>query len=439
MSGNASAWSRRDFLRATGLAAAGVGIAACAPGGSSSAGSSGSGGGGTKGKTITVGMEAGSPYLTFYQARAAQFTKQTGIQVKFLSVPHDNMHQQFLSDALSGTGAYDVYEADQPWVPEFAQKGYLVDLTDRVTDRADFAGKTLETVSYDGKLYALPFLVHNTVLFYRTDLFEKAGITAPPKTWAEYRDYAKRLTDPAGGVYGTLVEGKQNGEAAIRLEAFIQQAGGDISSSSFDPTIDTAQGLAAAELMRGLVADRSAPGGLLDLTDMQGRFLQGKLAMAPMWPFLYSLAKDPKQSKVAGKFDVALSPGNPDQVSTTFSWGFAVSAASKNRDAAWEWVKWATGTDLQAQFGKNQINPVPRTSAVQKVQADSSLDAADRKAIAVFADSAQRSRSMPMTPKYPQWQNAMAVAVSAIMSGSKDPKAALQDAQKAMSSATGGS
>lgn len=431
-------WTRRRFVHAAGLLTAGAGLAACAPGGGTTSSSSGGGKtGGTRGQTITIGMEAGSPYETFYKARAQQFTQQTGIKVKILGVPHDNMQQQFLSDALSGTGAYDVYESDQPWISQFANKGYLVDLSDRIsaTDRADFAGNTLDTVSYQGKLYALPFLVHNTVLFYRTDLFDRAGIKAPPATWDDYRAYAKRLTDPGSGVHGTLVEGKQDGECAIRLEAFIQQTGSDICDRSFKPTIDTPQARAAADLMTGLVADRSAPGGQLNLTDMQGQFLQGKLAMAPMWPFLYALAKDPKQSKVVDKFAVALSPGDPDRVSTTFSWGFAVSAASKKRDAAWEWVKWATGTEIQAEFGKDQVNPVPRNSAVKRVVADNSLTAADRKAIAVFADSAQRSRSMPMTPKYPQWQNAMAVAVSSIMSGNQDAAAALKTAQESMNSA----
>jgi ABC-type glycerol-3-phosphate transport system substrate-binding protein len=384
-------------------------------------------------------MEAGSPYQKFYQAAASRFTDQTGINVKIVGVPHDSMHQQFLSDALSGGGAYDVYESDQPWIPEFASKGYLVQLDDRVSasDRADFAGQTLDTVSHSGKLYALPFLVHNLVLYYRTDLLSQAGFSQPPATWDDYRAYAKKLT--ASGVYGTIIQGKQDGESAIHLETFIQQAGGDICDASFKPTIDSAAGLAAANLMTGLVFDdKSTPPGLLNLTDTQGLFLQGKVALAACWPYLYSLAKDPSQSKVSGKFDVALAPGHPDQVGTTFSWGFAIAAGSKNRDAAWEWVNWATGTDMQTEFGKNQINPVPRKSAVAKVNADSSLSETDRKAITTFAKSAEMSHTMPMTPVYPQWQNTMAVALSSIMSRSQSPSSALKAAQAQMSSATGG-
>ncbi|MEA3146829.1 MAG: multiple sugar transport system substrate-binding protein [Verrucomicrobiota bacterium] len=143
------------------------------------------------GKSITVGMEAGSPYEKFYKALAPQFTAQTGISVNILGVPHDSMHQQFLLDGLAGTGSYDVYEADQPWVPEFAQRKFIVNLNDKIKDRQDFVGNTLETVSYKGNIYALPFIVHNIVMYYRTDLFEQAGISAPPATWDEYGNTQK--------------------------------------------------------------------------------------------------------------------------------------------------------------------------------------------------------------------------------------------------------
>jgi multiple sugar transport system substrate-binding protein len=421
--------SRRAFLQLTGLASLTLGLSACAPGATSGSSS----GGGLKGVTLKMGMEAGGTLTAFYKKVAPEFTKATGIKVDMFEVPHDQMHEQFLNDALSGTGA-DVYAADQVWVPEFAKKGLIVNLDDRVSDsdRADFAGNTLETVTYDGSLYALPYLVHNTVLYYRTDLFEAAGISAPPTTWDEYRSHAKTLT--GNGVYGTLVEGKQDGECAIRLQAFMQQTGGDIVDSDLKPTIDSKAGREAAELMRGLVADGSAPAGQLDLSDMTGQFMAGNLAMAPVWPFMFSLAEDPAQSKVAGKFAVALSPGNPDQVSTTFSWGYAISSSSKNQDAAWEWVKWATSTDIAARFGKETVQPVPRKSSVEQIGKDTELTERQRDAISVFAKSAEISSTMPMTPLYPQWQDAMAVAVSGIMSG-QDADAVLKETQARMKSA----
>ena len=70
-------------------------------------------------------MEAGSPYDTFYKKHAAEFTKASGVEVEFISIPHDNIRQQFVLDALSGAGGFDVYIADQVWLPEFYQKGFI--------------------------------------------------------------------------------------------------------------------------------------------------------------------------------------------------------------------------------------------------------------------------------------------------------------------------
>jgi multiple sugar transport system substrate-binding protein len=389
----------------------------------------------SSGKTITIGMEAGSPYLTFFKGVAPRFTEKTGIAVRIQGVPHDNMRQQFLIDALSATGSYDVYETDQPWIPQFAVRQFLVPLDDRIdaSDRQDFAGKSLDTTSYRGKIYGLPFMVHNLVLYYRTDLLQAAGITRPPATWDEYRATAKKLTDPSKGIWGTLVEGKQEVEVATRLEAHMQQAGGDILDASGYPSVDSAAAREAFGLMRGLVfEDKSAPPGLLDLTDMQGQFLQGQIAMAPVWPYLYSMAKNPQQSKVVDKFAVAPCPGHPHQVSTIYSWGFGISSASKNRDAAWEWVKWSTSTDILAEFGKNQINPVPRKSALERVRSDDTISAQDREAIATFSRSVEASNTFPMVPQYSQLLDTMSVAISSVMSRNQTPDAALAAAQARM-------
>jgi multiple sugar transport system substrate-binding protein len=410
-----------------------VALTACAPGGGGSNEGSDEGDG-----SITIGVEAGSPWEAFYKEHAPEFTEETGVEVEILAVPHANMRQQFLSDAVSGEGAYDVYTVDQPWVPEFADKGYLVDVSDRLADedREDFLPHTLDTDSYGGKLYGLPFMVHNLVLYYRTDLFAAAGIQSPPTTWEEYRDDARRLTDAASGTYGTIIPGKQDAEVTTRFESYIQQAGGDIADADGAPTVDTPEARAAFDLMTGVqFEDRSSPDGLHDLTDIQGQFLEGKLAMALVWPYLYSLAQDPAQSKVVGNVAIAPAPGNPDQVATTFSWGFGISSASKNQDAAWQWLQWSTSAKMLEQISRDQTVPTPRQSVVDALAADTSLTEAQRQTFQTFADSVAASTTMPMTPAYPQYQEALSVAISAVMSQGSDVDAALKTAQDAMEAA----
>ena len=140
---------------------------------------------------IVVGVEAGSPYETFYAKHAPEFTKATGVAVEFISIPHDNIRQQVVQDALAGAGGFDVYIADQVWLPEFFEKGFIRDLSGLYTDadRADFSKTALETVTHKGAQVALPIMVHNCAMYYRKDL-----VSAPPTTWDEYRAAAKAAT-----------------------------------------------------------------------------------------------------------------------------------------------------------------------------------------------------------------------------------------------------
>ncbi len=389
-------------------------------------------------QSITVGIEAGSPQGTYYQKAGAEFTKQTGIQVNFLAVPHDSMHQKFLTDGLSGAGTYDVFTVDEGWMPEFASKGYLSKLDNvlSASDKSDFATNTLATGTYKGNLYSVPYLVHNPVLYYRTDLFNKAGISSPPKTWEEFRTDAKKLTDAEAGVYGTVIEGKQDAETFTHLVSRVQQSGGNIAAADGSPTFDSPAVKKALEFMQAVqLTDKSSPSGLNDLTTAQGEFLGGHVGMVLIWPYLYSLAKDPSQSKIAGKFAVALPPGNPDQVSTTFSWAFGVNAVSKHQAAAQEFVKWATGKQMLTTLSKEQALPVPRKSAIAAFTTDQSVTAPDRAALQVFSDSVSRSTTIPLVPAFAQYTTPMAVALSSVMSQSQSIDAAMKQAQQSMQAA----
>lgn len=384
---------------------------------------------------ITVGTEAGSPYDTFYKKHAAEFTKATGVGVEFNAIPHDSIRQQFVQDALSGAGGFDVYIADQVWLPEFYEKGFIADISKSLTDadKADFSKTAIETVSYKGAVVALPIMVHNCAMYYRTDLLKAAGFDAPPQSWDEYRAFAKATTKD--GVWGTMILSKQGIEAATRLNSFYQQAGADIIDANGKPTIDTDAGRAALEFMTKMVfEDKAAPEGVLELPDMQGAWLDGKLALAPVWPYLYSLSKEP----LGGKFSIATAPGLKKPGGTVYSWGFAAATGSKNPEAAAAWVKWATDSEQLYNFGKEWLNPVPRKSAIDKISADTSISDADKTAIAGFAASAAAGTSMPMIPQYSQLLDVLGVIQSGVMSKAMSIDDALKDGQARAEAAMAG-
>jgi ABC-type glycerol-3-phosphate transport system substrate-binding protein len=127
-------------------------------------------------------------------------------------------------------------------------------------------------------------------------------------------------------------------------------------------------------------------------------WLEGKLAMAPVWPYLYSLSKEP----LGGKFAIATAPGLVNPAGTVYSWGFAAASGAKNPDAAIEFIKWATSTDMLYGFGKEWLNPVPRASSIDLIGKDTSIGDDDKAAIAAFATSAAAGKSMTMVPQYSQ-------------------------------------
>lgn len=388
-------------------------------------------GGSNVGKKIAIGVEAGGPYTEFYKKLAPQFTEKTGIQVEFQDVPHDNMHERFITEAASGTGAIDVFITDQPWISEFAKQGFLEPLDERLSedDRKDFLPSALDVVSYEGKIYSLPFLVHTPILYYRTDLFKKAGLTKAPETWDEYREYAKKLTDEANGVSGTIVEGKQSGEPVTHLIDRFLQAGGQILDGD-KVVLDSPENVNAFKFMLSLQEDKSSPAGAVtyDNADAHNMFLQGKAAMVINWPYMYSMANDLAQSKVVGKFALAPQPAGAKQASAAWSWGFGISSSSKNKDAAWEFVKWSTSTENMGQLAKQFINPVSRTSAISALNSDASLKDEDKKAIEAMSKAVEFGHNVTTTSVFPAIQERLALSLSKIMVKQSSPEDELKAA-----------
>lgn len=394
-------------------------------------------GGNFEGTKLVIGVEAGAPNIEFYKNISSEFTDQTGITIEWVDIPHDNMHERFVQEAISGSGAIDIYDTDQPWISEFADKGYLLPLSDKLTeeDKNDFYASALDASSYKGEIYSVPFFVHTPVVFYRTDLFEEAGITEFPKTWEEYEEAAKKLTK--GDMYGTIIEAKQAGEPVTHLVDWFYQAGGSIVDADGNVTVNSPENAEAFHyLLKMMYEDKSVmPGSLgYDNADAHNMFMQGKVAMIKNWPYMYAMCKDPEQSTVSDKFAVALQPAGKEQKTASWTWGFGISSGSKNQEAAWEFVKWATSSEQLARLGIANMNPVPRMSSLEIVKADESLSEFDIESIGVMSDALKYAQNATENPSFPSIQNELSYTLSNIMSqqisvedGLKEAEASIQE------------
>lgn len=386
-----------------------------------------------EGTKLVLGVEAGAPNIEYFKSISGEFTEATGIELEFVDIPHDNMHERFVQEAISGSGAIDIYDTDQPWISEFAQKGYLVDLTDKLTeeDKADFYSSALDASSYKGKIYSVPFFVHTPIIFYRTDLFENVGITEFPKTWEEYREATKKLTSEE--VYGTIIEAKQAGEPVTHLVDWFYQAGGSIVDGDGNVTVNSDANKEAFQFMLDMMYEDESvmPGSIgYDNADVHNLFMQGKVAMVKNWPYMYAMAKDPGQSKVSENFAVAVQPAGKEQMTASWTWGFGISSSSENQDAAWEFIKWATSSEQLAKLGIKNMNPVPRASSLEIVKADESLTEFDIQSIEVMSGALEFAKNATENPKFPSIQNELSYTLSDIMSQQTSIEEGLKNAEK---------
>ena len=174
------------------------------------------------------------------------------------------------------------------------------------------------------------------------------------------------------------------------------------------------------EFMTALVfEDKAAPEGVLELTDMQGLWLEGKLAMAPVWPYLYSLSKEPLGGKFADRAPRpdSCKPGRHGLLLGLRRGGAAEEPRRRRR------VHQMGDQHRQLYaFGKEWLNPVPRASAIELISGDAGISAEDKAAIAAFAASAAAGKSMTMVPQYSQLLDMLGIMNSGVMSQGHDDR-----------------
>src|SRR5919112_371506 len=161
---------------------------------------------------------------------AAQFEKlHPNIDIKFENVPAEQA-AQVLTTRIAGNNPPDVAFVNASDTADYAARGALVDLTDYigrsdVVNPDDYVEAFKTFVTYQDKMWGLPIDGETTGLFYRTDMFEAAGIDAPPTTWDEFEADAAALTDPSKNQYGVAMF---SSEAAYYFYPWLWQAGGDV-------------------------------------------------------------------------------------------------------------------------------------------------------------------------------------------------------------------
>ena len=278
------------------------------------------------------------------------------ISVDFVSIPAEQFVDQ-LTTQIAGGNPPDAVFIDQSAVVDFASRNAFVDLSPYAAKSAavkqeDYVEAFLSASLYEEKLYGLPFDGESTGLFYRTDLFEEAGIAAPPTTWEEFEAAAQALT--TGDRYGFIMFAP---EAAYYWYPWLWQNGGELLSQDGQEILfNSDAGKEAAEFYVGLA--EYAPPDFLNSNSYDGRvaFATGQVGMyvAGAW---FAGVLDSEFPDIKGTWAAAALPQRKRCATTIAGDALALPALGKNHDAAWKWieflsaprnlVRWTLGTPAE--------------------------------------------------------------------------------------------
>jgi sorbitol/mannitol transport system substrate-binding protein len=399
-----------------------------------------------------------NPDMITMQKLSAEFMKaHPDIKVNFVVLPDNVLRQNVTQDVAVKGGRYDIatispYEVQAGW----AENGWLVPLTPKFDalpadqkaayDLDDVLPTIRAALTKDNVLYALPFYGESSFTMYRTDLFEKAGIKMPEApTWDEVAAAACKINDPANGIYGIAMKGIPDYGQLAPFITFMHSYGARWFDENWNPQITSEPFRKAFVAYTDLVKKCGEPGAPnVGFNEALTLMSQGKAAIWVDATVAAGMLADPKTSKVAGKIGYALSPteGSKNGSSWLYTWALGILSSSKEPDAAFEFIRWATSKEYIDLVAKSEgvlhIPPGTRTSTYERKDY---VDAAPFAPIVLNAingaDLTKPAKDpVPYTgtaqvniPEYAAWAAEFGQNFSAVIAGSMTVDEALQKSQ----------
>lgn len=277
------------------------------------------------------------------------------ISLTWVTLEENILRQRVTTDIATRSGQYDVMTIGTYEVPIWGKNGWLVPLDDFSPsyDMDDLLPAIRSGLTVNNQLYAAPFYGESSMLMYRKDLFEKAGITVPEgPTWQFVADSARALTDKSLGVYGICLRGKAGwGENMAFLDAAANSFGARWFDMNWQPQFNTEAWKKTLEFYVDIMKQAGPPGATSNgFNENLALFQTGKCAMWIDATVAASFVTNPGESQVADRVGFALAPdaGLGRRGNWLWAWGLAIPTSSKNATAAKKFIEWATSKEYQA-------------------------------------------------------------------------------------------
>ena len=389
--------------------------------------------------------------MIIMQRLSRDFEEKTGIKLEWVVLEENVLRQRVTTDITTGGGQFDIITIGAYETPIWGKQGHLLAVDDlgNEYDYGDILEPVRNGLSYEGKMYAVPFYAESSFTFYRTDLFKKAGITMPDNpTYAQIKEFAAKLHDPANRVYGICLRGKPGwGENMAFVTTMVNTFGGSWFDMNWNPQLTSPAWKEAVNFYTDLLKNYGPPGASSNgHNECRAMFANGNAAM---WVDATSAAGyifDKSQSKV---YDTVGFTGAPtakvnNGAGWAWAWGLAIPASSKRADAAKQFLKWATSKEYVKLVGEKEgwtvVPPGTRKSTYENSEYKKAAPFADFVLKAILAaDPAHPTKEpVPYTgvqfvaiPEFQGIGTQVGQSVAATLSGQMSVDQALETAQRA--------
>ncbi|MFV0493369.1 MAG: ABC transporter substrate-binding protein [Pseudorhodobacter sp.] len=379
------------------------------------------------GQTIRLATESTPPSNTINSQLKKYFEEASGIKVEIEILPLEQVLQKLTLDIASALGTYDLYYVDQSWAASVSRD--VFDPREQIEEKPDlvmpdyniddFMPALVDGVAkYEDRWVGVPYDIPIFIMQYRKDIYDNMGFSAP-QTLEEYYDQCKAITEEYGpdmfGSTGQMKSGHYSLETDWTM--WLWGHGGSIFRPDGTFAGNDEQGLAAMEYWTRL--KETMPPGVTGWTwDGQGQSIaQGVAATMMSWGEFFPYFDDPAASKVSGLMEPARCP-KPNALRTVEETAFgeipgighqggsslAVSRNSKNPDAAWIFMQWATCADTQVLITALGGGTGPTRASVyedERIIANRRVGAGTTRHLDVVRETI--ANDMGSEPDLPQW------------------------------------
>ncbi len=322
----------------------------------------------------------------------------------------------------------DVISGDVIWPARLAASGWISDLSDLFKRdlRERHLPATIDSNTYEGKVYGVPWFTDAGMLYYRADLLENSGFSEPPRTWEELKEQVEKVRRDSGTSYGYVFQGAEYEGGVVNGLEFIWNSGGSVLDPGDEVSVGEPSAVEGLETARSMVADGIAPEAVPSYKEYESYtvFLNGDAVFMRNWPNVYARAADPSLSSVEQeRIGVAPLPvaraGIPAH-SGLGGWNLMLNAASRDKtEAAWTFIRYLSAVEQQEERALRG-GYLPTQKALY--ENDEILSRVP--VITLGKEAIRNVRSRPASPFYQEMSLAMAERFHTSLAGGVTPERA---------------